>query len=641
MRLMIGIHNFSGCMRAAAAMVAAWSSAAAAQYEPPAGYYNSATGTGAALKSQLRAITAKDYFTPGSTSQRVVSYSSAPEAFVVIDRDPNNSSNLVLVYTGASVSNVWDTVNLPWNREHTWPDSLGLGGGGPDYSDLHQLRPCNTQVNNNRGNLPFGTGGGYWDPNQGSPDRGDMARAMFYMDTRYDGADASTVDLSLVDGQPSGNQMGDLAKLLHWHYQDPPSIAEKRRNQLVFDKTLNPTYWQGNRNPYIDRPEFVWTIFGGGNNNSRLHVGAAPPGDGSSSMTVSLGRVMKHGAIGSASVTINKFGAHPTTFDVTVAGSATSSLTGSGHTFDYNAQTRNLVVGLSASTATAGPKSGSLTINNTELSSGGTGLGSADGNDVVSITARVLDNRVVHASAVDFGRVIGNKRYARTTALTTSGDDDHFTRVTVSGQAVTQGLLSIEAGASQLFDDESDQVVRTVSTRFRSEGLQGGIVPLAVSGEGLSGEAVQPVSVTWSALVMPGSSEGPLPPSNPALEIQFGDVQPASEQQRSFPVGRWLATGGIDPFLSPNPLARHGDWRAFAIDVSATSDGGADLLATLDASVIGRFDSTFTMGLSNGEPLLITLGATVVPEPSVAGLLIGLTVELTGHRRRPRSVCIP
>jgi hypothetical protein len=54
-----------------------------------------------------------------------------------------------------------------------------------------------------------------------------------------------------------------------------------------------------------------------------------------------------------------------------------------------------LSVGLSTSTATVGVKSGSLIVNNTDLTSSGAGRGLNDGNDTVDVTLRVLD----HANA--------------------------------------------------------------------------------------------------------------------------------------------------------------------------------------------------------------------------------------------------
>ena len=103
------------------------------------------------------------------------------------------------------------------------------------------------------------------------------------MAVRYNGTDSSTTDLELRNGTNATNQLGDLAALLVWHYKDPPSNYERRRNHLVFSNADNPDHYQGNRNPFIDHPEYVWTIFGGGNNNSRICIGGASLNDGSSS----------------------------------------------------------------------------------------------------------------------------------------------------------------------------------------------------------------------------------------------------------------------------------------------------------------------------------------------------------------------
>ena len=69
----------------------------------------------------------------------------------VLDRDPNNASNLLLVYSGFSVDATWDS-GVTWNREHLWPDSLGIDGSGIDMGDLFNLRPSDPGVNSDRSN---------------------------------------------------------------------------------------------------------------------------------------------------------------------------------------------------------------------------------------------------------------------------------------------------------------------------------------------------------------------------------------------------------------------------------------------------------------------------------------------------------
>ena len=88
--------------------------------------------------------------------------------------------------------------------------------------------------------------------------KGDAARMVFYMAVRYEGNDQSdTPDLELVDrltdtGEP---HFGKLCTLVTWSSQDPVSPDERRRNDVVYS-------WQGNRNPFIDHPEFVPLIWG-------------------------------------------------------------------------------------------------------------------------------------------------------------------------------------------------------------------------------------------------------------------------------------------------------------------------------------------------------------------------------------------
>jgi len=97
--------------------------------------------------------------------------------------------------------------------------------------------------------------------------KGDIARAILYMDLRYEGGvhggsnGQNEPDLIVTDDanqivitSASPAYMGLKSVLLQWHEQDPPDAREVERNGIVFAS-------QGNRNPFIDRPEWVKCIF--------------------------------------------------------------------------------------------------------------------------------------------------------------------------------------------------------------------------------------------------------------------------------------------------------------------------------------------------------------------------------------------
>ena len=77
------------------------------------------------------------------------------------------------------------------------------------------------------------------------------------MDLRYDGSDGGTPHLELVDRSTAiGEQhFGHLCQLVVWHEQDPVDDAERRRKDVIFA-------WQDNRNPFVDDPEWVHSVFG-------------------------------------------------------------------------------------------------------------------------------------------------------------------------------------------------------------------------------------------------------------------------------------------------------------------------------------------------------------------------------------------
>lgn len=236
-------------------------SAAATTTDYDSTYYKNAIGkTGASLKSSLHTII---------SSQTKISYSAVWNALKVTDQDPNNSNNVILLYSGVSRSKSLNGGDVgDWNREHTWAKSHGDFGEvtGPG-TDLHHLRPADVQVNSVRGNKDFDNGGSAVANGGGSltdsdsfeprdADKGDVARMILYMAVRYEGDDGFA-DLEPNEKVDNGSApyIGKLSVLKQWNDEDPPSAFEEKRNQVIYD-----TY-QHNRNPFIDHPEWVEAIW--------------------------------------------------------------------------------------------------------------------------------------------------------------------------------------------------------------------------------------------------------------------------------------------------------------------------------------------------------------------------------------------
>ena len=174
----------------------------------------------------------------------------------------NNDGRVSLIYTGYSATmSQWNG----WNREHVWPQSLGGGNTSGGGADLHHIRPSDAVVNSTRGNKLYGnvssgtsvygknpaTGylggeyaGNYFEPKDEV--KGDVARICLYVWIRWGsswGADSITEVFQSVD------------VLLAWCELDPVDTWEMGRNEVVQNI-------QGNRNVFIDYPEYAWLVFG-------------------------------------------------------------------------------------------------------------------------------------------------------------------------------------------------------------------------------------------------------------------------------------------------------------------------------------------------------------------------------------------
>ncbi len=319
------------------------------------------------------------------------------------DQDPSNSSHIILAYSGLSNTSAWDSA-ATWNREHVWPQSKQPGsasnGTQGNLGDPHALRPCNTRVNSDRGSMPFGFGdetgnfrdlGTFWFV--GNMCRGDIARSLFYSDTRW-----TSLGISLADGNPSGNRMGDLASLIEWHYLDPPDEFERRRNHVIYSSQFNPQYYTNNRNAFVDRPEFVWSIYKDQMNDSTITIaGGSVNSDGSSMLDIDFGTVIVGSPISpSQTITLNKAGNDGTYYLVEAVGDATSDAEGPNNAFPIvsgGTDSTTINVSLSLDQQAAGVYDGMVIVDNLDITTeGGIGEGAQDGNDLIDMTLRVLDH---------------------------------------------------------------------------------------------------------------------------------------------------------------------------------------------------------------------------------------------------------
>ena len=268
---------------------------ATAQAGIPAGYYDSAnTSTQAALHSSLHEII--------DDHQRFPYTSSSTDTWDILesaDQDPDNSGNVIDIYKNASYPKMGGG-NTMYNREHSWPKSYGFptdGSSNYAYTDTHHLFISDSSYNSSRSNKPYdnctsgctekptevnnGRGGagqsswtagsytaGSWQTWDGR--KGDVARALMYMAVRYEGGNHGitghaepdlilTDDRALIDSSNTGSNisvayMGLKSVLIQWHKEDPVDSFEQQHNDTVY-------MFQGNRNPFVDHPEWVACVF--------------------------------------------------------------------------------------------------------------------------------------------------------------------------------------------------------------------------------------------------------------------------------------------------------------------------------------------------------------------------------------------
>lgn len=266
--------------------------------QAPAGYYDGTTGlTGYALKSKLHdIISAKNI---NWHYGDLTNYYNQTDLDKYYDYGPSNTTILLDMYseiptgpdayeyTTANIIGSASAEGQGWNREHMMPQST-FYSNYPMYSDLFYVVPTDARINQLRSNYPYGivgstiyytftnssrigncaipgityTGRVYEPINEF---KGDVARSLLYFAVRYEGKLGTfnfnnnanpASDTNPLDGtEERAFDPAYIAMLLQWHQQDPVSQREIDRNNAVYGI-------QKNRNPFIDNPSWVNTIWG-------------------------------------------------------------------------------------------------------------------------------------------------------------------------------------------------------------------------------------------------------------------------------------------------------------------------------------------------------------------------------------------
>lgn len=248
------------------------------QAQIPPGYYDSADGLqGFTLKTALYNII------KGHTQR---SYDNLWTDFESTDKKtngkvwdmysdiPNGTPPYEYTFDTDQCGN-YGSENDCYNREHSMPKSW-FNDAYPMYSDLFHLYPTDGYVNGKRSNYPFGqVGSASWTSMNGSKlgtssypgysgivfepiddYKGDFARTYFYMATRYENVVSNWSNTILSGNNTTVYVTWAVNLLLEWHVADPVSQKEIDRNNAIYQI-------QHNRNPYIDFPEWVHSIWGG------------------------------------------------------------------------------------------------------------------------------------------------------------------------------------------------------------------------------------------------------------------------------------------------------------------------------------------------------------------------------------------
>ena len=250
------------------------STAASINTESITSYYSGISSTlGSSLANELNSLI--------SSNTSVISYSNLyTKAYPTTDVMPGTDivwdiySNEIYDITSDSGSSA-TSEGMGFNREHTVPQSW-FSKASPMVSDIYHVYPTDIYVNNQRSSYVYddvssasktynngsklGTGTIFSSKTTfeiADEYKGDIARGYFYMAIRYKDKLSSWTSgeaQNIFSSSYPYLTSNAISIFTKWSHLDPVSDKEMIRNDAIYSL-------QNNRNPFIDHPEWIDTIW--------------------------------------------------------------------------------------------------------------------------------------------------------------------------------------------------------------------------------------------------------------------------------------------------------------------------------------------------------------------------------------------
>ena len=427
-------------------------------------------------KSPASAITYGSY---NSSTNKITGYTYGSNS------SPKNDPYVHSLYTNRNVTNeakAWgDHTQTNWgiNREHVWPKAEGFetsGDGGARGDPMH-LMAANGYANNIHSNYYYGyvdtsksytncgdkysytagnllgtskTVGGsvsVFEPQDS--DKGDIARAIFYMVARYnyysgsdsDGISSNNPNLALTQSLSDWSKtsfssttskkgyMGIMTDLLAWHHADPVDSYEIHRNNLLY------TNYTNNRNPFIDFPEWADFIWGTAtyNGTSYQSYSSTPTGYATPSSDTINGYNQASSTISVTGVSLNK---NSTT--LVVGGTETLTATVS----PSNATNKN-VTWTSSNTSVATVSNGTITAK--KAGNATITVKTSDGNKTATCSVTV-NSSTISVTGVSLNKNSLTLDIGDTETLTATISPSNATNQNVTWTSSNTGVVTVSNG---------------------------------------------------------------------------------------------------------------------------------------------------------------------------------------------------